>query len=157
FGVPAEVPSSGLAYYLNGRDLSFIFADGASITAWPSSVATPATGSGATAPTFVASAINRQPAARFDGGDDFLTLPPGFSDFTSGMSLFVVHRTAAVQAGAKLLALGNGAGVQDLGIGRYKSTAAYQYWTTAPSGVLNWFSTGAAIVDGTPSLLSVEQ
>jgi hypothetical protein len=46
----------------------------------------------ASQPQAVPAAINGLPAVRFDGTASFLNLPAGFSDFTKGLSAFIVVR-----------------------------------------------------------------
>jgi hypothetical protein len=59
-------------------------------------------------PSLVEDAFNGRPALRFDGKDDFLQLPSGFSDFRAGLSAFIIVRFMAKgSVGMKLLDLGS--------------------------------------------------
>ena len=94
---------------------------------------------------------------RFDGQDDHLRLAAGFADFTAGLSLFVVARPTAVQAGSKLVLLGNGVAQENLGFGRHGSSAALQYFTTNSSGSYAWFATDEVLTMHEPALYAVVQ
>ena len=98
------------------------------------------------------------PSVRFDGVDDGLSLSAGFEDLRAGVSMFVVARAAGLQSGFKLVALGNGAGQQNVVLGRAGNTAGLQYFTTSRSMVpMGWFNTGGGLVTGEALLLGVVQ
>lgn len=74
-------------------------------------------------PTIVNSAISGLPAVKFDAASSqFLQLPAGFADFTSGASLFLVAKPVSVTSGARLLDLGNGAASDNLYLSEPTST-----------------------------------
>jgi hypothetical protein len=153
------LPSNGLALALSASDLQYVLSNGQLVTSWANSVgpAIAATAPSATAPQFVTSGINGQPAVRFDGTNDFLSLPTGFQDFTAGMSLYVVMRPTVLQSGFKILALGNGPSQQNIVLGRAGSTSGLQYFTDHSSGSVQWFDTADGLVAGESMLLSVLQ
>jgi hypothetical protein len=108
-------------------------------------------------PILVGNAIGGRPALRFDGIDDYLTLPSGFQDFTAGMALYVVMRPTAAPFGAKLLLLGNSGGKASIGLGKAGSTAGYQFFTSSGGGSFTWFDTSNGWVTGEAALVSVVQ
>ena len=126
------LPAAGRFLVLDAQTAALQFANGAAVTSWQdiSGNARHAVGSGATTPVLVTNAINGKAALRFDGVDDYLTLPSGFQDFTAGMSLYVVMRPSALSDGFKLVALGNGAGQQNVVLGRAGDTGGLQFFTT---------------------------
>ena len=71
--------------------------------------------------------------------------------------MFVVARAAGLQSGFKLVALGNGAGQQNVVLGRAGNTAGLQYFTTRVDGAYGWFNTGGGLVTGEALLLGVVQ
>lgn len=154
----AGVPTHGLILSLDASELAQRVAAGSAVTLW-------ADGSGRGndavaglgAPTLVASAINGRPAVRFDGVDDSLTLPAGFSNFTAGMSLYVVMRPTVLQNGFKILMLGNGANRQNIGFGRGGSTSGLHYHTFNSSSGVTWFNTTSGLVAGEAALFAVRQ
>jgi hypothetical protein len=153
-----ELPTAGLVLALDATALAQQLPVGSAVTSWTDSSGqgnTAVAGSGA--PTLVASAIGGRPAVRFDGIDDFLVLPAGFSDFTGGMSLYIVVRPAVLTSGFKMLLLGNGANKQNIGFGRGGSTAGLQYFTNNSSGAVTWFNTSNGLVAGEAAMFSVVQ
>jgi hypothetical protein len=71
-------------------------------------------GTAAAQPLLLQNQLNGKPVIRFDGIDDFLQLPPGtaanqtLSNFTQGMTLFVVVRPLRLQSSARFLTLSRG-------------------------------------------------
>jgi hypothetical protein len=135
------------------------FANGAAVTAWSdiSGNARHATASGSGMPVLVTNALNGRPVLRFDGIDDHFSLPSGFQDFTAGMSLYVVMRPTGLTYGFKIVALGNGAGQQNIGLGRAGGTAGFQVFNTDANGQYSWYDTGGGLVVGEASLVSLQQ
>ena len=154
----ATIPTAGLTLALRASDLSGVVAEGGLVQSWVSSTGgTSATGSGSTAPTFISSGINGKPIVRFDGANDFLTLSNGFANFSAGMSVYVVMRPTVLQWGFKVLMLGNGAGAQEIGLGRAGESAGYQYFTHGDAGSVDWFNTDDGLVAGQAALISMLQ
>jgi Concanavalin A-like lectin/glucanases superfamily len=73
------------------------------------------------------------------------------------MSLYIVMKPSALGFGFKMLALGNGAGQQNVTLGRAGSNAGFQYITTNNSGDFGWFNTNDGLVAGQTSLVSAIQ
>ncbi len=57
-------------------------------------------------PKLLPNSINDLAAIEFSG--QYFNLPAGFADFTKGVSIFIVAKTASLTAGATLLDIGNG-------------------------------------------------
>jgi hypothetical protein len=151
------LPTAGLVLALDAGTLVGTVANGGSVLTWrdQSGLLNNAT-AGTGAPTFISSGIGGKPVVRFDGNNDYLTLPNGFSNFTSGISLYVIARPTVLQSGFKLLALGNGAGQQNIVLGRAGSTSGLQYFTDGAGGT-TWFNTAAGLVANESALLSLVQ
>jgi fibronectin type 3 domain-containing protein len=161
-GLPAPdpaLPAAGRLLVLDAQVAAQQFANGAAVTSWSdiSGSAHNAAASGSGVPTLVTNALNGRPMLRFDGVDDHFTLPSGFQDFTAGMSLYVVMRPSGLTLGFKIVALGNGAGQQNIGLGRAASTAGFQVFNTNAGGQYSWFDTAGGLVVGEASLVSVQQ
>jgi len=92
----STVPTSGLTCWYKA-DNGAILSSG-SVTSWID-----VSGSGSTAsqtmssaqPTYNSSAINGLPAVVFNGSSDYFNMPAGFSNFASGVSIFVVANPTA--------------------------------------------------------------
>jgi hypothetical protein len=140
-----SLPAVGLALALDAQVAATQYANGAAVTLWQdsSTFARNATASGSAAPTLVTNALGGKAALRFDGADDFLSLPTGFQDFTAGMSLYMVMRPTVLQTGFKAFALGNGGGTHNIVLGRAGSSAGLQFFTNNSSGAVQWAFTEA--------------
>lgn len=102
----AAIPRSGLVQWLRASDVT---TSGSNVTTWQDISGTGNSGTnGANQPTLVNSAVNGLPAVNFSG-TQFLQMPAGMSNFTSGMTAMVVAKPASVSAGARLFDFGNGA------------------------------------------------
>lgn len=154
-----DLPQQGLVLSLNADDLALTLADGEPVLSWPNAIGPriAAGSAGNQAPRLVKSGLNGRALVRFDGADDFLSLPSGFQDFTAGMSLYLVVRPTILKSGFKYFLLGNGANKQNLGFGRAGTTAGYQYFTSNSAGSVTWFNTSEGLTAGEPALLSVHQ
>jgi hypothetical protein len=69
-------------------------------------------------PKLVNNAIGGKRSIKFDGADDFLTLPPGFSDFNAGMTVFVVAHPTSMTDEATFFDLGNAEAADNITFGR---------------------------------------
>jgi hypothetical protein len=155
-GPPAGIPIDGLVLALDASTVPG--GDGALVSSWPDgSGGAGASGSGSARPTLVSSGIGGVPSVRFDGVDDFLSLGSGFEDFRGGVSMFVVASPSVLQSASKLVALGNGAGQQNVVLGRAGSTAGLQYFTTRSNGDYGWFNTSSGLAAGVPAVYSAVQ
>jgi fibronectin type 3 domain-containing protein len=144
----ADLPLAGLALLLRPDDL--VLNDSEPVLLWnDASSGQMATAAAEHAPSYVAVSAGGRPAVRFDGSSDYLKLDSGFSDFTSGLSIFVVGRFNSETSGSKLLVLGNGASNDNISVGRAGGSSGLQYvtfngeaatWLDAPVGI----QTGAA-------------
>ncbi|HWZ92833.1 MAG TPA: hypothetical protein VNW92_28400 [Polyangiaceae bacterium] len=84
-------------------------------------------------PKFVANGLNQLPTLDFDGNDDLLKLPPGFSDFSKGLTWFaVVNATDA--ACSSVVEMSNGTEIQDLEIGIYQKIWQYEVFNDDVTG-----------------------
>lgn len=91
---------------------------------------------GANRPTLVSNAVNGLPAIAF-ASSQFLQLPAGMANFTSGASIFVVIKPTSVTSGARILDFGNGATSDNLQLQEPSTNAAalYVYSGSSPSSV----------------------
>lgn len=157
-GAMSVLPTNGLQLALNAAELGYALSHGNEVQHWPSALGPKIAASGLPQrrPVYLESALNGQPAVRFDGSDDYLSLPDGFSTFSQGMSLYIVMRASVPQQGFKLLVLGNGADQENIGLGRAGSSNGFEYFTDSDSDV-SWFNTSDGLVAGAPMSLSVLQ
>lgn len=157
--VPSEIPSAGLRLLLDAENATLEFADGDPVVIWrdASGLGHDATPPAGGEPMLATSALNGRATLGFDGVDDYLTLPVDFDDFTAGVSLFIIARPTVLQDGFKMLVLGNGAGQENLVLGRRNLTPALQYFTNDSAGGVEWFFTGDTLVAGEAALFSVIQ
>ena len=153
------IPTDGLVLSLDATELAATLADGAPISTWTdtSPAGHHASASGSARPTLVTNGIGGQPSVRFDGVDDHFSLNAGFEDFTAGSTMYVVSRSSALQSGFKLVALGNGAGQQNMVLGRAGNSDGLQYFTTASTGNYGWFNTSAALTTNEINVIRVDQ
>ncbi|MGH9552116.1 MAG: chitobiase/beta-hexosaminidase C-terminal domain-containing protein, partial [Terriglobales bacterium] len=96
----SAIPRSGLVLWLKGDNS--VSTSGSNVTSWGdvSGSGNSAT-NGSNQPTLVPSAINGLPAVDFSGSSQFLQVPAGMSNFSTGASIFLVTKPAAVTAGAR--------------------------------------------------------
>jgi fibronectin type 3 domain-containing protein len=154
-----SIPTQGLAFALSASELAYSLGSNVAVTTWPSAKGpfVSARSSGESTPVLVHGALNGQAAVRFDGVDDHFVLPSGFQDFTAGMTLYIVKRPSVLTNAFKMFALGNGAGQQNIALGRAGQTSGYQYFTNDSSGSYGWFDTPRDLVAGEAALVSVIQ
>lgn len=88
----------------------------------------------ALAPRLSSIAEGRVPAVVFDGLDDFLELPPGFIDFTNGLSIFAVAEFSSDAPCGAILEVSNGSEVNDIHFSRYERTFLYEVLDTYIQG-----------------------
>ena len=84
-------------------------------------------------PTLVANAAGGRPALRFDGADDFLLLPDGFSDFRAGLTAFVVVRPAPGRAWARFIDLDVGPACDNIVFGFKDAPDKLGFWVYSNS------------------------
>jgi len=150
----AMIPRSGLVEWHRASDVT---TSGSNVTNWQdiSGSSNNAT-NGANQPTLVNNAVNGLPAVNFSGAQ-FLQLPAGMSNFSSGMTAMVVAKPVSVAAGARLFDFGNGVASDNVSMS-LPSTTGLTFTTvngatsssaTASSGVnLGQFQLLAATYNG---------
>ncbi len=84
---------------------------------------------------------------QFDGIDDYLQLPAGFTDFTRGISLFAVFQESSVGDYTALVELSNGSEIDDISLGEHEGIVHYE--------VQDFDLYGDALPFDSPQLLSV--
>jgi hypothetical protein len=158
-GGASTLPAIGLVMRLDAQAAAAQYSDGEAVTWWQdvSGEGADAIGSGSSAPTIVSSAINGKAAVRFDGVDDYLRLPAGFSDFTAGLSLYVVMRPSGLESRFKVLALGAAAGQYNLLLGRAATTEGLQYATGQGRADAGTLETAEGLAENDAALYSVLQ
>jgi len=77
-------------------------------------------------------------ALSFDGSNDYIDLPDGFSDFTAGCSISLWVYPTAVKNWARFIELGQGAGSNNIWFGRNAATddLAFECWSSGSTGGL---------------------
>ena len=158
-GPPAALPAGGLVLLLDAGNAALGAADGSPVTTWrdASGGGRDAVATAGRAPILVTGALGGDAVLRFDGQDDGMDLPAGFTDFTAGLSMFVVARPTAVQSGSKLVLLGSGAGQGNVSLGRNGEGAGLQYFTTDSGGNYGWFATADALSTNEAAVYGVVQ
>jgi hypothetical protein len=86
-------------------------------------------------------------SVEFDGADDFLQLPGGFSDFTKGLSLFVVVQPASITPCQSFVEFSNGSEMDDISLGIYEQQILYE--------VQDPYTQATPIVVGTPQEITL--
>jgi len=79
-------------------------------------------------PTWVGAGLSGRPVLVFDG-EDFLSLPDGFADFSLGVSVFVVVIADRPETCVDILHLSNGAEIDDIAVGRHDGQGQYEVYT----------------------------
>ena len=130
-------------------------------------------------PTLSTASINNLPAINFAGASSqYLTLPSGFANFTSGAQVFVVVAPTSTQPAvpAKIVDIGNGTASDNLfmqmktnttaGYGSYNNTTSSEIDTTAASigtsfqlieGILDNAGNGTVRLNGTSNVTGTLQ
>jgi hypothetical protein len=98
-------------------------------------------------PRFVAAGIAGNPSVDFNGTEDFLMLPSGFSDFTDGISMFVVTLQHSSDRCSALIQLSNGSEIDDITLGQYNGQTLYE--------VADEYFSGEAFPSGAVQLLAL--
>lgn len=158
----ASIPTNGLLVALSASELATLqLADTDPVTQWPNVIGPQLAARGVLdgTPTFIASGINGKPVVRFDGDDDFLQLPPGFEDFTAGVSIYVVMQSTVAQPGFKVVALGSAYNDNRnaLFFGRAGSTGGFQYATSDGASTFGYIESSDGLIVGAAAALSVLQ
>jgi hypothetical protein len=127
------IPRNGLLMWL--RADNSVSTSGSNVTSWGdvSGSGNSAT-NGSNQPTLVTGAINGLPAVNFSGTSQFLQVPAGMANFTSGASIFLVTKPAAVTAGARFLDFGNGATSDNIYLDEPTNTGASLFTYNTSTG-----------------------
>ena len=126
---PAPIPTEGLLLWLRA-DAGVTAGQDAIVTGWanqsPSHFDAWQSVLGKQ-PQWSSGAASDRAAVIFDE-DDYLSLPAGFTDFSLGISVFAVAQIANTAPCADVLALSNGAEVDDIALGRHNGKAHYEVY-----------------------------
>jgi predicted esterase len=79
-------------------------------------------------PLFVTDAGNGKPAIRFDGKQDYLSMPTGSADFSHGMSLFAVVNPTGNSAWGRVIDLGDE--TYGFGVMRHDNSTNWEYFVS---------------------------
>ena len=79
-------------------------------------------------PTLLPNAPGGRPSIRFDGTDDFLSLPEGFNDFRAGLTAFVVVRPAPGGSWSRFIDLDIGPQCENIVFGRKDAPDKLGFW-----------------------------
>jgi hypothetical protein len=120
----SAIPRSNLVMWL--RADNSVTTSGSDVTSWGDvSGSENSATNGSNQPTLVTGAINGLPAVSFaSGSSQFLQVPAGMASFTSGASIFLVTKPAAVTAGARFLDFGNGSASDNIFLDEPTNTGA---------------------------------
>lgn len=155
------IPRSGLMLWLDANNSLTL--SGSDVTTWADISGSQNNATQSTSldqPTLVTNAINGLPAVAFNGSSQFLQLPAGFANFTSGCSIFVVTNPTTVSTGARFIDFGNGSASNNVLLDEPSSSGAalYVYNGSSPTNVtsssaitLNQFQLLEAVHNGTAS------
>ncbi len=103
-----------------------------------------------------ADAVQDQPGLRptrrasgvhFDGVDDYLAMPVGFSDFSRGVSIVAVINQQQADTCTATVELSNGSEIDDISFGQYQNRILYE--------VFDQDTSGDTLSYGVPQMLSV--
>jgi hypothetical protein len=97
-------------------------------------------------PLWVPNAVGGRPAVRFDGVDDFFSLPDGFSDFRLGLTAFVVARPAAGGAWSRFIDLDIGPACDNIVFGRKDTPDKLGFWVYANSQTKGKVEAAGAVI-----------
>jgi hypothetical protein len=70
----------------------------------------------------------------FDGIDDYLAMPAGFSDFSRGLSIVAVVDQQPVDTCTAVVELSNGSEIDDISFGQYQNRILYEVFDQDTSG-----------------------
>lgn len=121
----ANVSRSGLTTWLKADN--GVSTSGSDVTHWQDMTTSgndaiqPSSGN---RPTLVTNAVSGLPALAFNGSSQFMQFATGFATFTSGSSIFVVTKPAAVTAGARFLEFANGTADNNIILSQPSNNAA---------------------------------
>jgi hypothetical protein len=97
-------------------------------------------------PTLVANALAGRPSIRFDGSDDFFSLPDGFNDFRAGLTAFVVVRPAPGGAWSRFIDLDVGPACENIVFGRKDAADKLGFWVYTNSSTKGKVEAPGAVV-----------
>jgi len=124
-----KAPPAGLQIWL--RADAGVKLNGTSVAAWGDLSAAgnaAAQDKAGSQPSFVPNALSGRPALRFDGSDDSLVLPDGFSDFRAGLTAFVVARPTPGRAWARFIDLDVGPACDNIVFGQKDAPDKLGFW-----------------------------
>jgi hypothetical protein len=122
------IPGAGLALWLKAD--AGVTADGSgNVSQWNDQSANQynATQSSTARPTVVTNIINGNPIIRFNGSAQYMSMPAGFGNFTSGATVFSVFNPTTTANYARIFDIGNGAPSDNLALYRYGAANAMQF------------------------------
>ncbi|HVU06029.1 MAG TPA: hypothetical protein VHE30_29970 [Polyangiaceae bacterium] len=126
---PPPVPTDGLVLWLRA-DLGVTTTSGSKVSIWTDQ--SPAHQDGIQtasnlSPILVADGISGKPSLSFDGVDDYIRLPSGFSDFQNGVSVFaVVDVPAETTNCSAIVEFSNGSEIDDVSFGFWQQKLQYE-------------------------------
>lgn len=126
--VRPEPPKSGLVLWLRA-DAGVTVTDDGDVISWADQSEhghlVEQTGSDER-PSLVSRGSGAMARVEFDGEDDFMRIPAGFSDFTAGLSAFAITNARSLDACWAVLELSNGSEIDDIFFGHYNTSPHYE-------------------------------
>ena len=98
-------PTTDLILHLEADALAL--SNGDPVSTWTATVGSSPTRSGTSRPTYIASGLNGLPTVRFDGTDDYMDIPSGFSTWTAGFTWIFVVTPTSVSGNSQFISFNN--------------------------------------------------
>jgi hypothetical protein len=144
------IPQAGLTLWLMA-DHGVGEVDGGSVALWadysPNELDAKQS-SAALQPKLLPAADGSLPVVEFDGVDDQLAFGDGFSDFSAGLSAFVIAKVTHDSTCQALLHFSNGGETDDIQLGRFKGSVHYEVADPSVTGPDNAFTIGERMLVG---------
>jgi len=146
------VPASGLQLWL--RADQGVTSSSGNVSQWvdqgPAQESATQTTTG-NQPQVVTNVINGEPVIRFNGSSDYMQLPPGFTNASTGVTAFAVFTPTPSTANyPRIFDFGNGQSSDNLLLCQYPSQATMQFYDVTGTSTVNSLIGGNELLANTP-------
>jgi len=143
-------PTTDLILHLEADALTL--ANNDPVSTWTATVGPNLTQTSTNRPLYITSGIGGLPTVRFDGSNDYMIIPSGWSTWTAGFTWFFVLMTTTVSGTKKILMFGNGSNTT-MEVGRLNATGSNHVFNG--SGAVRFGNSSASLfAANTPFVLS---